>query len=69
MVEERKVSKGRSKKSSSMIETICRVREMPLKDDEEASNIVVKNEEIHENDVVRAVTMDGTLEDCRACQY
>ena len=35
-----------------MIETLCRILEMPLKDDKEAENIVVKNEDIHENDVL-----------------
>ena len=33
-----------------MIEKAPRILEMPLKDDKEAENTVVKNEEIHEND-------------------
>ena len=39
-----------------MIETTCRILEMPLKDDPEAETIIVKNEEIHENDVVRVAS-------------
>ena len=35
-----------------MIETICRILEMPLKDDKDTETIVVKNEDIHENDVL-----------------
>ena len=46
------------KKRLFMIETISRILEMPLKDDQEAEPIVVKNEEIHSNDVVRALVGD-----------
>ena len=35
-----------------MILTVSRLLEMPLKDDKETENIVVKNEDIHENDVL-----------------
>lgn len=35
-----------------MIETLCRILEMPLKGDSDSEKKVVKNEDVHDNDVL-----------------
>jgi hypothetical protein len=61
MIDQGEATTGQGEDTASMIDT--RILETPLKDEEAAITVVVKNEDIQENDVVRAVNKVATLED------